>query len=176
MRKTPLKSARRRGLWKCGQGIRLAHSPIGEQKQKKRTFDGLPKTGQLHSLATGQRSDDPARDRFRRGPAPARHAGTLCPLAGREAHQGAALRGRCARARGPESRAGARDSCCSDGSLPWVENSRRRAVQLQSPGRARPPFFSCARAGAAQAVPCRFACRRGPGGIARCDSFRRLSD
>ena len=37
--------------------------------------------------------------------------------------------------------------------------------------------FSGARAVAApQAVPCRFACRRGPGGIARSDSFRRLSD
>jgi hypothetical protein len=34
------KSARRRG---CGQGIRFAHSPTGEQNQKKRTYDVLPK-------------------------------------------------------------------------------------------------------------------------------------
>ena len=57
-----------------------------------------------------------------------------------------------------------------------LRDFRRRPVQLQSPGRARPPFFSGARAAAPQAVPCRFACRRGPGGIARSDSFRRLSD
>ena len=43
MRKTPLKSARRRGLWKWGQGIRLAHSPTAEQNQKKRTNHLLPK-------------------------------------------------------------------------------------------------------------------------------------
>ena len=53
----------------------------------------------------------------------------------------------------------------------------RRPVQLQSPRRARLPVFSSPRAAVApQAVPCRFACRRGPGGIARSDSFRRLSD
>jgi hypothetical protein len=43
MRKTPLKSARQRGLWKCGQGIRPAHSPTAEQNQKKRTNHVLPK-------------------------------------------------------------------------------------------------------------------------------------
>jgi hypothetical protein len=43
MKNVPLKSARRRGLWKCGQGIRLANSPTAEQNQKKRTFDVLPK-------------------------------------------------------------------------------------------------------------------------------------
>jgi hypothetical protein len=46
-RKTPLKSAQRRGLWKCGQGIRLAHSPTAEQNQKKRTFDVLRKPDNL---------------------------------------------------------------------------------------------------------------------------------
>jgi hypothetical protein len=43
MKNEPLKSARRRGLWKCGQGIRLAHSPTAQQNQKKRTYDVLPK-------------------------------------------------------------------------------------------------------------------------------------
>jgi hypothetical protein len=43
MKNAPLKSARRRGLWKCGQGIRLAHSPSAEQNQKKRTNHVLPK-------------------------------------------------------------------------------------------------------------------------------------
>ncbi len=43
MKNAPLKSARRRGLWKCGQGIRLAHSPTAEQNQKKRTDHALPK-------------------------------------------------------------------------------------------------------------------------------------
>jgi hypothetical protein len=43
MKNAPLKSARRRGLWKCGQGIRLAHSPTAEQNQKKRTNHVLPK-------------------------------------------------------------------------------------------------------------------------------------
>ncbi|MGO9237358.1 MAG: hypothetical protein ACLP4V_25975, partial [Methylocella sp.] len=37
------------GLWKCGQGKRLDHSPTGEQKQKKRTFDVLPKPAKLIS-------------------------------------------------------------------------------------------------------------------------------
>ena len=61
----------------------------------------------------GQRSDDPARDRCRHRPAPARRARALCPSAGREAHQGAALRGCGARARRLESRAGARDELSS---------------------------------------------------------------
>jgi hypothetical protein len=43
MKNAPLKSARRRGLWKWGQGIRLAHSPTAEQNQKKRTNHLLPK-------------------------------------------------------------------------------------------------------------------------------------
>ena len=38
------------GLWKCGQSKRLDHSPTGEQKQKKRTFDVLPKPAKLISL------------------------------------------------------------------------------------------------------------------------------
>src|SRR5208283_6163561 len=37
------------GLWKCGQGKRLDHSPTGEQKQKKRTFDVLPNPAKLIS-------------------------------------------------------------------------------------------------------------------------------
>jgi hypothetical protein len=41
--KRAAKSARRRGLWKWGQGIRLAHSPTAEQNQKKRTNHLLPK-------------------------------------------------------------------------------------------------------------------------------------
>src|ERR1700722_19901040 len=45
--KTPPKSARRRDLWKCGQRKRVAHSPTGEQKQKKRTFVVLPKPDKL---------------------------------------------------------------------------------------------------------------------------------
>jgi hypothetical protein len=40
-----------------------------------------------------KRPDDPARNRRRRRPAPARRARALCPSAGREAHQGAALCG-----------------------------------------------------------------------------------
>ena len=36
-------------LWKCGQGKRLDHSPTGEQNQKKRTFDVLPKPAKLIS-------------------------------------------------------------------------------------------------------------------------------
>ena len=47
MRKTPLKSARRRALWKCGQRKRVAHSPTGEQNQKKRTNHLLPKPDNL---------------------------------------------------------------------------------------------------------------------------------
>jgi hypothetical protein len=43
MKNAPLKSARRRGLWKWGQAIRLAHSPTAEQNQKKRTNHVLPK-------------------------------------------------------------------------------------------------------------------------------------
>jgi hypothetical protein len=43
MKNAPLKSARRRGPWKWGQGIRLAHSPTAEQNQKKRTNHLLPK-------------------------------------------------------------------------------------------------------------------------------------
>src|SRR5208283_1373183 len=37
------------GLWKCGQGKRLDHSPTGEQKQKKRTFHVLLKPDKLIS-------------------------------------------------------------------------------------------------------------------------------
>jgi hypothetical protein len=43
MKNAPFKSARRRGLWKWGQGIRFAHSPTAEQNQKKRTNHVLPK-------------------------------------------------------------------------------------------------------------------------------------
>jgi hypothetical protein len=35
MRNTPLKSARRRASWKCGQGIRLAHSPTRQNKTRR---------------------------------------------------------------------------------------------------------------------------------------------
>ena len=46
MRKTPLKSARRRAVeWGQRQGV--AHSPTGEQNQKKRTFDALTKPDKL---------------------------------------------------------------------------------------------------------------------------------
>src|SRR5271165_6131226 len=44
------------GLWKCGQGKRLDHSPTGEQKQKKRTFDVLPNPAKLISYRQ-QRSE-----------------------------------------------------------------------------------------------------------------------
>jgi len=45
----PLESRSAAGLWKCGQGKRLDHSPTGEQKQKKRTFDVLPNPAKLIS-------------------------------------------------------------------------------------------------------------------------------
>src|SRR6202044_1138974 len=47
MKNAPLKSARQRGLWKWGQGIRLAHRPTAEQNQKKRTNHLLPKPDKL---------------------------------------------------------------------------------------------------------------------------------
>ena len=53
-KKRPPKSARRRSLWKCGQRKRVAHSPTGEQKQKKRTFDVLPKPAKLISYRHGR--------------------------------------------------------------------------------------------------------------------------
>jgi hypothetical protein len=43
MRKTPLKSARRRPHGRHGQASGLPTPPTGEQNQKKRTFDALPK-------------------------------------------------------------------------------------------------------------------------------------
>ena len=39
----PLKSARRRGLWKWGQASGLPTPPTAEQNQKKRTNHVLPK-------------------------------------------------------------------------------------------------------------------------------------
>ncbi|MGO9235898.1 MAG: hypothetical protein ACLP4V_18180, partial [Methylocella sp.] len=57
------------GLWKCGQGKRLDHSPTGEQKQKKRTFDVLPKPAKLISyrqLQRAQRTADYVARRLRR--------------------------------------------------------------------------------------------------------------
>ena len=47
MRKTPLKSARRRLPVDMWTTLRLAHIPTGEQDQKKRTFDVLPKPDRL---------------------------------------------------------------------------------------------------------------------------------
>src|SRR5208283_5466260 len=47
------------GLWKCGQGKRLDHSPTGEQKQKKRTFDVLPNPAKLISYRHSEVEDTP---------------------------------------------------------------------------------------------------------------------
>jgi hypothetical protein len=47
MRKTPLKSARRQACRRHGQTSGLPTPPTGEQKQKKRTFDVLPKPDKL---------------------------------------------------------------------------------------------------------------------------------
>ena len=48
-RKWSLKSARRPASRECGQGKRLEHSLEGEQNQKERTFDVLPKPAKLIS-------------------------------------------------------------------------------------------------------------------------------
>src|SRR5271166_4981668 len=48
MRKTPLKSARRRASWTAWTSLRLAHpAHEEEQKQKKRTYVVLPKPDNL---------------------------------------------------------------------------------------------------------------------------------
>ena len=47
MRKTPLKSARRRARGNGDDARGVPHSPTGEQNQKKRTFDVLPKPDKL---------------------------------------------------------------------------------------------------------------------------------
>src|SRR5271166_622927 len=48
MRKTPLKSARRRASWTAWTSLRLAHpAHEAEQNQKKRTYDVLPKPDNL---------------------------------------------------------------------------------------------------------------------------------
>src|SRR5271165_7556627 len=44
---TPPESARRRALWTCGRRSHVDHIPTGEQNQKKRTFDVLPKPDKL---------------------------------------------------------------------------------------------------------------------------------
>jgi hypothetical protein len=47
MRKRPLKSARRRACGNVDSVPRAVHSPTGEQNQKKRTYDVLPKPDKL---------------------------------------------------------------------------------------------------------------------------------
>src|SRR5271157_3508659 len=47
IRKTPLKSARRRACGNVDNANALPTVPQEEQKQKKRTFDALPKPGKL---------------------------------------------------------------------------------------------------------------------------------
>jgi hypothetical protein len=51
MRKTPLKSARRRACGNVDNANTLPTVPQEEQKQKKRTFDVLPKPDKLTQLA-----------------------------------------------------------------------------------------------------------------------------
>jgi hypothetical protein len=47
MRKRPLKSARRRACGNVDSAPRAAHSPTGEQNQKRRIIDVLPKPNKL---------------------------------------------------------------------------------------------------------------------------------
>ena len=54
MKNAPLKSAQRRGLWKCGQGPALPHSSTAQQNQKKRTPEALPKPALIDGLKSGK--------------------------------------------------------------------------------------------------------------------------